>query len=110
MEFAGFGAGVLVVELVETEHEDHVRPGGVLIHVGGTGDSIFLSQVNQLKNLGLFPHIHFSEVLNIRPELIFPDLEITLTHIKQVPDLFHVQFKYGNLEFVLNGLGGLVNG
>lgn len=99
----------MVVELVETEHEDHMGSGRVLIHVGGTGNSIFLPQVDKFKNLSLFPHINFSKVLNVRSQLILPDLEITLTHIKQVPDLFHVQFKYRDLEFVLNGLSGLVN-
>lgn len=65
----------------------------MLVHVGGAGDPILLTMSDNSKELMLIADVYFSEVFDVASLLVFPDFEIVLAYIQQVPNFLHVELE-----------------
>ncbi len=74
----------------------------MFVHVGGTGDSVLLSETDELEDFSFLSHVDFGEVLDVRSDFILADLQVAFTDIEKITDLFHVELEDGYFEFVLD--------
>ena len=74
----------------------------MFVHVGGTGDSVFLAETDELENLRLVPNVNLCQVFDVWSEFVFADFQIAFTNVKKITNFLHVQFEDGYFEFVLN--------
>lgn len=81
----------------------------MLVHVGGTCDSIFLSQMNEFENLSFVADVDFGEVFDVRAKFVLSDFEIAFTHIKKIPDFLHIELEDWNFQLVLDWFSWLLN-
>ena len=69
--------------------------GRMLIHIGCTGNSIFLTVRDDPIQFVLIAHVYFCYILYVYSFFILSNFQIVLTDIEQIPYFFHVKLKYG---------------
>lgn len=87
------------VVLADGENEDHMRPRGTFIHVGGSNRPTIPCNFYQFVNLLHRRNVVFGQILNKdAPLLIRPNLKIALISVQQVLQLLHIELHQRHLD------------
>ncbi len=92
-----FGASVLQIILMEGQNEGHMGPGGEVVHICEGYCPAADALLKYLYSLLSRWNVLLGHVLNINPfRLVFPDFQVDLARVKEVPYFFHVDLYHAD--------------
>mmetsp|Transcript_57268 Transcript_57268/g.150720 ORF Transcript_57268/g.150720 Transcript_57268/m.150720 type:complete len:365 (+) Transcript_57268:1004-2098(+) len=101
---------VVQILLLYRQHEDQVRPGGVLVHVRHGHGPVVVAGPHGVEDLLLAPDVRFRHFADEDASyLVLVDLEVVLLGVQQVADTLVVDLDDGDLDEELDVLVGMVD-
>mmetsp|Transcript_37752 Transcript_37752/g.112133 ORF Transcript_37752/g.112133 Transcript_37752/m.112133 type:complete len:262 (-) Transcript_37752:45-830(-) len=98
------------VFLLDREHEDEVRPGGVLVHVRHGHGPVEVPCPHGIEDLLLAPDVGFGHLTDEdASRLVLVDLEVVLLGVEEVADTLVVDLDDGDLDEELDVLVSMID-